>query len=734
MPRGKQQVTAGGGWQAIRYCLRAARAVGGWWPLYRALRTKNACKTCALGMGGQRGGMVNEAGRFPEVCKKSVQAMVADMQGGIPDEFWSAHSVDELRRWSPRELEAAGRLLHPLWLEPDAGHFRPISWHDAYGKIVAALRRADPQRTFWYFSGRSSNEAGFLLQLFARIYGSNHINNCSYYCHQASGVGLSSSTGSGTATVVWDDLDRCDLVFLIGGNPASNHPRLMTALADVRGRGGDVIVVNPVREVGLERFKIPSRLGSLLWGSPIASDWVQLDIGGDLAFLWGVAKRLLELGAIDRPFLGRHCSGADEWLAAVERLDWADVTSGAGIERETVDRVARRYARSRRTIFAWTMGITHHEHGVQNVQAIANLALCRAMVGKPGAGLLPIRGHSNVQGIGSVGAVPQLKPAMAEKLQRLLGIRLPDHEGLDTLACMEAAAEGSIDVAFCLGGNLYGSNPDSHFASAALAEIRLVAYLNTTLNTGHLHGQGRQTLILPVLARDEEPYRTTQESMFNYVRLSDGGEPRHRGPQSELHVIARVARGVLEDDSPIDWIRCEDPEHLRSWIAEVVPGYGEVGAIDKTRREFQIDGRTFHAPRFATGDGRARLHVHSWRPRPKPTGRWRLMTVRSEGQFNTVVYEEADLYRGQTRRDVILLHPADVASEGWRDGQPVVVRSDAGELEVVLKVFDRIKPGNALMYFPEANVLVGRRVDPLARTPAFKGVEVTIESATEITR
>ncbi len=721
--------TAGGGWQAIRYCLQAAKQVGGLIPLYRAMRSKNACKTCALGMGGQRGGMVNEAGSFPEVCKKSVQAMAADMQDAIDESFWQRHSVKELRTWTPRQLESAGRLVHPLVLSPQATHYRVLSWHDALTRVTESLQGSSPERTFWYFSGRSSNEAGFLLQLFARAYGSNHVNNCSYYCHQASGVGLSSSVGNGTATIVWEDLEECDLVFLIGGNPASNHPRLMTALADVRRRGGNVIVINPVREVGLERFRLPSRLGSLLWGSPIASEYVQLDIGGDLALLWGIAKRLRETGAVDLDFLESHTEESATWLEAVDRLDWQAITTKSGVDEETICRIAEIYAGSSRAIFAWTMGITHHVHGVQNVQAIANLALCRGMVGKRGAGLLPIRGHSNVQGIGSVGAVPELKPAMASKLQERIGIEFPKHRGMDTLACIDAATQGDINVAFCLGGNLYGSNPDSNYAAAALGNIPLVVYLNTTLNTGHMWGTGRETVILPVLARDEEPYRTTQESMFNYVRISDGGARRLIGPHAELELVARIARGVLGDGGPVDWRRCRDAAHVRQWVADVVPGYAKVGEVDGTSAEFQIEGRTFHTPRFATASGRARMHMHDLPGLPGSRQQWRLMTVRSEGQFNTVVYEEADIYRGQERRDVILMHSADIASSGLAAGARVVVANETGSLEVTLEPFDRIKPGNVLMYFPEANALVARRTDPQSQTPAFKGAVVTVAAA-----
>ncbi len=316
----------GGSWPAVWYTWRKAREAGGVLKLWRAMRTKNACKTCALGMGGQRGGMVNEIGHFPEVCKKSLQAMVADMQGAIRGDFWQRYTPPELQQLSPRELEACGRLVEPvLYHSRDTGRYTPISWDDALARITRKLLATSPDETFWYFSGRSSNEAGFLLQLFARLYGTNNVNNCSYYCHQASGVGLSSVTGSGTATIELEDLDQADLIFVIGGNPASNHPRLMRTLMGVRRRGGSVIVVNPIVETGLVRFGVPSDWRSLLFGSSIASQYVQPHIGGDLAMLTGVAKRIVEMNAQDERFLLDHCLGWAELRARLASVTWDEI-------------------------------------------------------------------------------------------------------------------------------------------------------------------------------------------------------------------------------------------------------------------------------------------------------------------------------------------------------------------------------------------------------------------------
>lgn len=721
---------SGGGWPAVRYAWQKSREVGGLLPMWKALRSRNACKTCALGMGGQKGGMVNEMGGFPEVCKKSLQAMAADMQGAIQPEFWSTYSIEDLRKFSPRELESCGRLVQPLFLEQGQKHYRPIEWPQAMERVAAKLESLPARQTFWYFSGRSSNEAGFLVQLFARMYGTNNVNNCSYYCHQASGVGLTSSLGSGTATILLEDLEAADLVFVIGGNPASNHPRMMTTLMRVRRRGGEVIVINPVREAGLVEFRVPSNLRSMLFGTRIATLYVQPHIGGDLALLTGIAKRIDEMDAQDEPFLRTHCENYDEWIGQLRDTPWSEIQTKSGVPQAEIDQIAEKYRAAGKVVFSWTMGITHHAHGVQNVQAIANLALMRAMVGRPHAGLLPIRGHSNVQGIGSVGVTPKLKKKVFERLQNHFGVELPVDEGLDTLGCIEASHAGKLKMGFCLGGNLYGSNPDARYTCKALSRLDLQVYLSTTLNTGHAHGLGEETLILPVLPRDEEPQPTTQESMFNFVRLSDGGPPRHLGPRGEVQIIAEIAERVLGSTGPIDWQSMGNTGRIREAIAKVIPGFEKIGGIDKTKEEFQIQGRTFHTPRFPTDSGRAVLHPHDLPELKGGDRELRLMTGRSEGQFNTVVYEEEDLYRGQDRRDIILVNPQDMKRLGLTENQPVTVRSKIGSMSgILVRPFPEIKAGNVLMYYPEANQLVARHTDKLSRTPAFKGSVVTLEGS-----
>jgi molybdopterin-dependent oxidoreductase alpha subunit len=724
-----KRLTSGGGWAAIKYTLRMANRVG-WRRLWQAMTSRNACKTCALGMGGQQGGMRNEAGHWPEVCKKSLQAMVADMQKGLEPRFFEIYSIAQLKALSPRELEWCGRLTLPLHAGPGDTHYRVVTWEQALDRLARQLRDTPSDQSFFYASGRSSNEAGFLLQLFARLFGTNYVNSCSYYCHQASGVALTSSLGSGTATVTLEDVENTDLFLLIGGNPASNHPRLMRTLMTIRRRGGHVIVINPMKELGLVNFSVPSDVWSMLFGSKIASQYVQPHIGGDIAVLLGVAKSLLAHGAVDRRFLAQSTDGLEAFEELVNGTLWESLETASGVVRSDMEKIATMYAVAKSAVFGWTMGITHHQHGVANVQTIVNLALLRGMVGRPNSGLLPIRGHSNVQGIGSMGVTANLKQSFLEKLESLLGVALPRSPGRDTLSCLEAAQRGEVRTALCLGGNLYGSNPDSRLAAEALGKIGLVAYLSTTLNTGHAWGLGRETLILPVLARDEESQPTTQESMFNYVRVSDGGRARLEGPRGEVDILTALADRVL-GQHPVDWRRLTQYCHIREMISHIVPGYEPIADVDQTKKEFHVNGRVFHEPRFPTPTGKAMFHAHSPPSLSSQKGELRLMTVRSEGQFNTVVYEEEDIYRGQERRDVILMNQADIDRLGLKVEQRVTVRSMAGAMRnILVRPFD-VRAGNAVMYFPEANVLVPAHADPQSRTPPFKSVLVTLHANNE---
>ncbi|WP_245893115.1 FdhF/YdeP family oxidoreductase [Devosia naphthalenivorans] len=714
----------GGGPKKVLYTL-ATIARMGVGKAGKALTAKNTCKACAYGMGGQRGGMTNELDEFPSVCNKSVQAQSTDIQPAIPHEIFE-HNLADLQELTGREMEHLGRLGTPLFKARGADRLQPVDWQFALDHAASKLKATDPRRSFFYSSGRSSNEAGFLFQLLARAYGTNNVNNCSYYCHQATSEGLATTIGKGTSSVELEDLTGADLIFVIGANPSSNHPRFIHMLKNCRERGGEVIVINPAKEPGLVKFAVPKSPGSMLkGGSEIASLYVQPAIGSDIALMKGIAKAVLEAGHEDMSFIAAHSSGFDAFRADLEALGWDEITGACGVSRDEVEEIARRYGQSQNAVFAWGMGMTHHIHGVANVEAIANLATLRGMVGKRFAGLLPLRGHSNVQGIGTIGVKPVLAKDVLAKMEAVFGVQFPPEKGFDTMACLKAAEAGEIDSAVIMGGNLWAATPDTAFASRAMEAIGFKLFLTTTLNLGHVHGLGEgEVLILPVTARDEEWEPTTQESMFNYVRLSDGGIRRLENVRPESWILGEIGQRVLPT-SPIDFKAFSAHGKVRDAIAAIVPGMEELADIDVAKREFHIKHRVMHTPEFGTPDGKAHFVVTPLPAAPK--ARLTLATMRSEGQFNTIIYEEKDSYRGGAGRHAVFLSKADMAAFGLDEGQAVTLASNAGRMPAIATAFD-LPPGSAMAYYPEANVLVGTEVDPRSKTPAFKSVPVWIEA------
>lgn len=715
----------GGGPKKVLYTLATISRMGVG-KAAKALTAKNACKACAYGMGGQRGGMTNELDEFPSVCNKSVQAQSTDIQPAIPLEIFQ-HELEDLRELSGRELEHLGRLGTPLFKRRGSRYFEPVEWEFALAHAAERLAATDPRRSFFYSSGRSSNEAGFLFQLLARAYGTNNVNNCSYYCHQATSEGLATTIGKGTASVELEDLTGADLIFVIGANPSSNHPRFIHMLKNCRERGGQVIVINPAKEPGLVKFAVPKSPRSMLkGGSEIASDYCQPRIGSDIALLKGLAKAVLEMGLEDRAFIAGHTNGFAEFAADLAALGWDEITDACGVAREEIEHLARCYGASEKAVFAWGMGMTHHIHGVANVEAIANLAMLRGMVGKRYAGLLPLRGHSNVQGIGTIGVKPVLAREVLEKMECAFGMKFPEETGLDTMACLKMAEAGRIDSAVIMGGNLWAATPDSAFASRAMEAIGFKLFLTTTLNLGHVHGLGDdEVMILPVTARDEEWEPTTQESMFNYVRLSDGGIRRLDNVRPESWILGELGQRVLPH-SPIDFKAFSGHSKVREAIAAIVPGMEQLADIDVAKKEFHIRHRLMHTPEFGTPDGRAHFRIT---PLPAPEReRLLLASVRSEGQFNTIIYEERDSYRGGAGRDAVFLNGEDMEAFGVSEGQRVTLASDTGRMSAIATSFD-LPRGSAMAYYPEANVLVGTAVDPRSKTPAFKSVPVWIEAA-----
>lgn len=712
-----------GGWKSIYYTLHVASEVG-YKSFWKSIRSKNSCKTCAYGMGGQKGGMVNEVGEHLQICKKSMQAMKSDLQKPIPGDYFRSTNIRAIRALHPMSKEKLGRLNSILYKKPGDEKFSVLDWAQAYEIISNKLKATDAQRTFYYASGRSSNEAAFLLHLLARCLGTNNINNCSYFCHQASGAGLQKTIGSGTGTVQLQDLSKADCIFVIGANPSSNHPRFVTELLKCRRRGGKVVIINPIAEPGLKKFSIPSEFRSLMsGGSSIASHYYQPKVGGDWALLKGVAKYIIENGLVDEAFVDKYTEGIESYELDLMAETWEDIEEGSGMKKADIEEMAMLVVASKSCIFSWAMGITHHLHGVENVEAIVHLALLTGHIGRPGAGLLPLRGHSNVQGVGSMGVTPQLKKEVLEALEDRLDVDLPRSNGWDTMTCLENASQGEVDLAFVLGGNLLSASPSTSWAEEALNRIPFKVFLTTTINESHVHGVDEEVIILPVLTRDEERQKTSQESMFNYVRYSDGGASKCDNARSESDIICTLGQKIIPK-SQLDFSPYFDNRSVRTLIGQVIPGF-ETMATKPDNTEFHIEGRTLHAPDFATPTGKARFITTQLNV--KETRSLTLTSVRSEGQFNSIIYEIEDAWRGVKTRDVILMNDTDMKDRGLSDGDKVRVSSKEGEISgyTVMK-FD-VSRGTVVGYYPEMNVLIGREVDPQSKTPAFKNIDVEVQ-------
>jgi molybdopterin-dependent oxidoreductase alpha subunit len=742
----------GGGWPLIDGWARAT--LSGIGPrLWQTLSHQSACLSCAWGTGGQKGGFRDELGEPLQRCLKSVEAVVAELQPAVPQQVFDRRTLAELQQLSSSECDELGRLSRPLILRQGREHYEPIGWDEVFALTEQAFR-VPPQRLASYSSGRSSNEAAWLLQLLLRALGSNNLADCSDLCHAASSVVLHQVFGSGTSNVSLESLQQADCVVLVGSNAPANHPRLMNELIRLRQRGGTVIVINPVLEVGLQRFGSPAfPIRSMLRGSEIASLFLQPLPGSDTAVFLGLQKALLEADRLPMDFVRTHAKGWEPLLEQLRGLSWQEICACCGLSREELELAAERIAAAPAVVFAWAMGITHHINGCDNVQAIANTAVLTGNVGRPGAGTMPIRGHSNVQGFGSMGVSTSLREPMQRALEELLGRPLSPVPGYDTRALIEAAEAGVVDTLLCLGGNLYGANPDATQAGQALGRIDTIIYLATKPNTGHFHGLGaRQTLLLPVFNRFETPHRTTVESGNNWVRLNEPGSSHLVDADliSEVVFLGELAHRV-HGEAPIDWRRLQEATYVRQLIARTVPGYGPLAQIDASGEEFSVLGRLFDEPRFPTPSGRAQLAItplpqlslpdrSHFEPDPEfaaaaagadanqePPGLvLSLITARSYGQHNTVVYKQADSYRGMPHRQTILMNREDLQRSGLLAHQRVRVQGQAGRLDDIEIIPGEICAGAALMFFPEANVLMKGDRDPRCGTPAFKRVPVLV--------
>lgn len=731
----------GGGMPVVQYWAEQTLSPEGG-QIWSKLLHKSACLSCAWGTGGQKGGFVNEAGETLQRCAKSVEAIASELKPAVPPEIFAQRTITQLQQLTSQEADQLGRLSQPMIRRAGSDYYEKISWAEVFTIAEAAFRKP-AQRLASYSSGRSSNEAAYLLQLMMRALGSNNLADCSDLCHVPSTTGLNKMFGSGTSMVSLEDLKQSDCVVLLGSNAPANQPRLMNELIKLRDRGGKVIVINPLVEVGLVKFASPAFVKSLLLGSEVSSLYLQPIPGSDTALMVGIQKSLLEQNLSQSAYLQDYTEG---WSAVVKyatRTSWQSITECCGVTQAEIEAAAHIIGTSQRVVFAWSMGITQHENGVDNVFSIANTALLTGNAGKPGAGTMPIRGHSNVQGFGSMGVTVQLKEPMRVALEKLLNRPLSRTQGYNTRALMEAAEAEAVDTLICLGGNLYSANPDLNQAKRALGKIDTIIYLATKPNLGHFHGLAQQnTLLLPVFTRFENPHKVTTESGNNFVRLSDQGTTHLKDADliSEVEFLAELAYR-LHGDTPVNWRKLQDTRYVRQLIAQTIPGYEKIAVIDETKTEFTIAGRIFHEPNFATASGKANMFVtplptlllpnlESFQVPPMARGIVvSLGTGRSYAQHNTVVYRLGDHYRGMPHRNCILMNAADVQRAGLAEHQQVTVKGDRGQLDQVEIICGLIREGAALMFYPEANAIFKARTDPKSGIPAFKRIPVAVFSA-----
>ncbi len=689
-----------------------------------------------------------------QFCENGAKAVTweATSKRVTPD-FFAQHTVSSLLALSDYELEDFGRLTHPMAYDAATDKFVPVSWDAAFERIGEALRSLDaPDQAEFYTSGRASNEAAYLFQLFAREFGTNNFPDCSNMCHEATSVGLPQSIGIGKGTVSLEDFDHAELILSIGHNPGTNHPRMMGTLHELARRKVPIIVFNPLRERALERFADPQSIVEMATFSStnIASTYYQVRAGGDAAALKGIMKALLALEAqrgnvLDRQFIAEHTLGFDALAADLEATSWADIETESGLQRADLEHVAEAYAKSNATIVTYGMGITQHNTGTANVKLIADLLLMRGNFGKPGAGICPLRGHSNVQGNRTVGITEKPSPEFLAKLEAEFGFTPPQGHGHDAVQAMEAMVDGTARALICLGGNFAVALPDPELCFAAMKELTLSVHLGTKLNRSHLL-VGRETFLLPVLGRTEldvqadGPQSVTVEDSMSMVHASAGKlKPASAELRSEPAIVAAMARATLPH-SKVDWLGLvQNYDRIRDLIERTVPGFDDYNARIRVPGGFRMPLPPTER-KWNTPTGKAMFSVFPGvreRYEPWPDEVLRLVTIRSHDQYNTTIYGLDDRYRGVFgRRDVLFMNPEDLAAQGLEHGDLVdietVSRNRTLRLAGITAIEYSIARGSVAAYYPEANVLVPLDyIDKECGTPSYKSIPVRIRKAAQ---
>ncbi|OWA05044.1 hypothetical protein B9W68_24525 [Streptomyces sp. CS227] len=679
-----------------------------------------------------------------EFCENGAKAVAEEATlRRVTPAFFAEHSVADLAERSGYWLGQQGRLTEPMYLAEGADHYTPVGWERAFELIAGELKAlSSPDEALFYTSGRTSNEAAFLYQLFAREFGTNNLPDCSNMCHESSGSALTETIGVGKGSVLLEDLYRADLIIVAGQNPGTNHPRMLSALEKAKQGGAKIITVNPLPEAGLERFKNPQTVKGMARGTALTDLFLQIRLGGDQALFRLLNSLILKTpGAVDEEFVAAHTQGYEEFAATAAEADWEETLTATGLQRAEVEEALRMVLASERTVVCWAMGLTQHKHSVPTIREVVNFLLLRGNIGRPGAGVCPVRGHSNVQGDRTMGIFERPAPAFLDALEREFGFTPPRHHGYDVVRAIRALRDGEAKVFLAMGGNFVAASPDTEVTEAAMRRARLTVHVSTKLNRSHAV-TGAHALILPTLGRTErdvqaggEQFVTVEDSM-GMVHASRGRlEPAGPALLSETAIVCRLARAVLGEKSATPWEEFEgDYALIRDRIARVVPGFEEFNARVADPAGFALP----HAPRderrFPTPSGKAHFTAAPVEHPHLPEGRLLLQTLRSHDQYNTTIYGLDDRYRGiRGGRRVVLVHPDDARELGfadgayadlvgeWKDG----VERRAPGFRVVHYPTAR---GCAAAYYPETNVLVPlESTADTSNTPASKSVVIRLE-------
>ena len=672
-----------------------------------------------------------------EFCENGAKAFATEAtKKRLTPEILSSKSVQSWSKMSDMELDKLGRLTEPMVLRENSNHYERISWTDAFGMISEAVGALeDPNQAVLYTSGRASNEAAFLWGTLARQIGTNNLPDCSNMCHESSGVALTQSIGIGKGTVKLDCFEHADLVLIIGQNPGTNHPRMLSALAQTKRNGGSVISINPLMETGLNRFKHPQEVIRLMGkGTPIADAHYPVRIGGDQALLQGVSKVILEEGNLDWKFIDEHVQGFEDWKHNTESLNWESIVDQSGIEQQRIVELGQAVSKSKNLIICWAMGITQHENAVATIQEASNILLAGGHFGRPGAGACPVRGHSNVQGDRTVGINHHPSESFLAACEQYTGVDMPRDSGYDTVEFVHAARKKSVKLFMALGGNILSAMSDTESVAQGLRNIDLTVQISTKLNRSHLI-TGKQALILPCLGRTEiDPAGfVTVENSMGVVHSSTGKlQPASKSLRSEPSIVSGIGEACF-GDTPFSWTKYgSNHDETRNLIESVLPGFTDYNQRVRQKGGFYLPNGPRDGPTWNTPSGKATMHVHQFPERAISEDRFILMTIRSHDQYNTTIYGMDDRYRGvYNARRVVMMNPQDMHKLGLHPSDYIDLTSHFNERTIdspKWKVVPyEIPRGNLAAYFPEANVLIPlESVAKGSNTPTSKWVEVSV--------